>query len=380
MSARVWTCSRRWGSEVSEKGSLRLNQEPIHLFLPWQLRGLQLRNRIVVSPMCQYSSQDGFANDWHRVHLGSRAVGGAGLVFTEATAVTAQGRISPEDLGLWKDEHIPVLRSIASFIREQGAAAGIQLAHAGRKAATASPWNGNCPLPANEAWPIVAPSAVPFGDGYATPEALTPAGIVEVIEAFAAAARRARAAGFEVLELHAAHGYLLHEFLSPLSNRRQDGYGGSLKNRSRLTGEVVEAVRAVWGEERPLWVRISATDWADGGWTLSDSIELARRLQELGVDVVDCSSGGTVPHPEIPLGPGYQTPFAAAIRRETGMATAALGLITGPKQADHILRTGQADAVVLARAMLREPYWPLRAARELRQPVTWPKQYLGARD
>ncbi|MGH9482781.1 MAG: NADH:flavin oxidoreductase/NADH oxidase, partial [Terriglobales bacterium] len=284
---------------------------PIHLFSPFPQRGLTLRNRIVVSPMCEYSSSDGFASDWHLVHLGSRAVGGAGLVFTEATAVTPEGRISPDDLGIWKDEHIPALRRIAAFIRGQGAAPGMQLAHAGRKAATAAPVKGGKPLTAGEGgWPPVAPSPIPFAPGYATPQELSMAEIAAVVEAFAAAAGRALAAGFEVLELHGAHGYLIHEFLSPLSNRRHDAYGGGLERRLRFLCEVIEAVRAVWPKELPLWLRISATDWTPGGWDVADSVALARRVAPLGVDVVDCSSGGNVHGAAIPAGPGYQTPFA----------------------------------------------------------------------
>jgi len=354
----------------------------IHLFSRWRLRSLELRNRIVVSPMCEYSSTDGFASDWHLVHLGSRAVGGAALVFTEATAVTPEGRISPDDLGLWSDDHVPMLRRITAFIREHGAAPGIQLAHAGRKASTAAPWKGGKPLsPEAGAWQVVGPSSIAFADGYPVPRELSPGEIAGVVAAFVGAARRAHAAGFQVLELHAAHGYLLHEFLSPLSNHRSDAYGGSLENRMRFLVELATAVRAVWPGELPLFVRLSATDWVEGGWTPSDSVALARRLAPLGVDVFDCSSGGNVAHAQIPLGPGYQVPFAAQLRAEAGVATAAVGLITAPEQADHIVRTGQADAVVLARELLRHPYWPLEAARRLghTEAAPWPNQYLRAR-
>jgi 2,4-dienoyl-CoA reductase-like NADH-dependent reductase (Old Yellow Enzyme family) len=354
------------------------------LLTPLRLRELELRNRIVVSPMCQYSSPGGLATDWHLVHLGSRAVGGAGLVFTEATAVTEQGRISPDDLGLWSDAHIGPLERVAAFVRGQGAAAGIQLAHAGRKAATAAPWQGGRPLgPEAGGWPVVGPSAMAFAPGYQTPRELTHAEIRNVVAAFAATARRALAAGFQVAEIHGAHGYLLHEFLSPVSNRRGDNYGGSLQNRMRLTLEVVEAVRAVWPPELPVWLRISSTDWAgDGGegWDIIDSVALAKEAGRLGVDVLDCSSGGNLAAAKIPVGPGYQTPFAERIRQEAGVMTAAVGMITSPEQAEHILRTGQADLVVLARELLRNPYWPLRAARRLGGEASWPVQYVRARD
>ena len=350
------------------------------LFDPLPLRSLTLANRIAVSPMCQYACGDGSATDWHLVHLGSRAAGGAGLVFTEATAVTAAGRISPQDLGIWQDAHVEPLARITRFIHAQGAHAGIQLAHAGRKASTWRPWDGQGAVPASAGgWSeVVAPSALPFAPDYPAPRALDEPGIAAVVRAFAAAARRASAAGFHVIEIHAAHGYLLHQFLSPLSNRRSDRYGGSFENRTRLAREVVSAVRAAWPDALPLFVRISATDWAEGGWDLEQSVELARELKRLGVDLVDCSSGGTVPGAKIPMGPGYQTPFAERIRREAGIATGAVGMITQPAQAAHSVRTGQADLVILARAMLRDPYWPLRAARELGQAVTWPVQYLRA--
>ena len=351
-----------------------------HLFEPFKLRGVTLSNRIVVSPMCQYSSVEGFANEWHFVHLGSRAVGGAGLIVTEATAVLPEGRISPQDLGIWNDDHIEPLSRILRFIHEQGGVAGIQLAHAGRKASTYRPWEGEGILPESKGgWHrIVAPSPVPFADHYGMPEALTENGIVEVIRAFGEAARRAMESGFRVIEIHAAHGYLLHQFLSPLSNLRTDRYGGSLENRSRLLQEVIKAVRQRWPEGLPLFARISATDWAEGGWDIEQSLGLSRNLGQLGVDLIDCSSGGTLPRVPIPSGPGYQAGFAERIRRETGMSTAAVGMITAPAQADHIIRNGQADLVVLARELLRDPYWPLRAARELGYPIAWPAQYLRA--
>ena len=351
-----------------------------HLFDPLTIRDLTLANRVVVSPMCEYFSTDGFANDWHFVHLGSRAVGGAGLVLTEATAVLPEGRISPQDLGIWADEHIEMLSRIVSFIHEQGSVAGMQLAHAGRKASTHRPWEGQGTVPESEGgWKkVVAPSALRFADNYPMPQALTDDGIQEIIAAFAAAARRACDAGFRVIEIHGAHGYLIHEFLSPLSNQRDDAYGGSFENRTRFIREIVGAVRSSWPKSAPLFVRISATDWVEGGWDIRQSVELARGLKELGVDLVDCSSGGTVPHAEIPVGPGYQTAFAEQIRRETGIMTGAVGMITSPVQAEHIIATGQADAVIIAREFLRDPYWPLRAARELDQPISWPVQYLRA--
>jgi 2,4-dienoyl-CoA reductase-like NADH-dependent reductase (Old Yellow Enzyme family) len=351
-----------------------------HLFESLTLRDVTLQNRIAVSPMCQYSSENGFANDWHFVHLGGRAVGGAGLVFTEATAVVPEGRISAQDLGIWSDDHVEPLTRITHFIREQGSVAGIQLAHAGRKASTYRPWDGRGAVPeAQGGWhQVVAPSALRFAEGYAAPEALTEDEIQGVVMAFAEAARRACDAGFCVVEIHAAHGYLLHEFLSPFSNHRQDRYGGSFENRTRLAREVVSAVRSVWPERLPLFIRISATDWEAGGWDFEQSVELARQLKSLGVDLMDCSSGGNLPQANIPVGPGYQTPFAERIRREAVIPTGAIGLITSPVQADHIIRTDQADLVLLAREFLRDPYWPLRAARELGHAVPWPVQYLRA--
>lgn len=329
--------------------------------------------------MCEYSSEDGFANDWHLVHLGCRAQGGAGLVMTEATAVVPEGRISPADLGIWKDEHIPMLRRIAAFIHSQGARAGIQLAHAGRKGSMAPPSMPEGLVPPEEGgWRPVGPSEIAFAPNYGVPRALDESGISAVTEAFHQAARRALQAGFDVVEIHGAHGYLLHEFLSPLANQRTDGYGGSLENRMRLVLEVAGAVRSVWPQELPLLLRISATDWADGGWSVDESVELARRLGSLGVDVVDVSSGGMVPYANIPAAPGFQVPFAARIRREAGIATAAVGLITEAEQANQIVAGGAADLVLLARQMLRDPYWPLHAAAALGEPVSWPAQYLRA--
>jgi 2,4-dienoyl-CoA reductase-like NADH-dependent reductase (Old Yellow Enzyme family) len=350
-----------------------------HLFDPLAIRDIRFVNRVFVSPMCQYSSTDGYANDWHFVHLGSRAVGGAGLVLTEAAAVLPEGRISPQDLGIWMDEHIEPLARIVRFIHEQGSVAGLQLAHAGRKASTYCPWAGHGRVPETEGgWNnVVAPSALAFAD-YPMPRALSIDGIRDIVSAFAAAARRACEAGFCVIEIHAAHGYLIHEFLSPLSNQRTDAYGGSFENRTRVLREIVSAVRGSWPEGAPLFVRISATDWIEGAWDVQQSVELARQLKELGADLIDCSSGGNVPHAEITAGPGYQTPFAEQIRREANILTGAVGVVTSPIQAEHILVTGQGDAVIIAREFLRDPYWPLRAAGELVQPTSWPVQYLRA--
>jgi 2,4-dienoyl-CoA reductase-like NADH-dependent reductase (Old Yellow Enzyme family) len=352
----------------------------MHLFSPLTLRSVTLRNRIAVSPMCQYSAVDGRANDWHLVHLGARAVGGAALVLCEATAVEARGRISPADLGLWEDRQIEPLARVVSFVQAHGAVAGIQLAHAGRKAGTRAPWDGGAPVPPAEGgWTPVAPSPIPFAAGYATPLALDGDGLRGVVAAFAAATRRAAAAGFRAVEVHAAHGYLLHQFLSPLSNRREDAYGGSFENRTRLVTEVVRAVRAEWPEALPLVVRISATDWAENGWDVEQSIALSRLLGPLGVDLVDVSSGGLVATAQVPAGPGYQTGFAERIRREAGVRTGAVGMITSPEQADHVIRSGQADVVLLARELLRDPHFPLRAARALGQEGPWPRQYQRAR-
>jgi 2,4-dienoyl-CoA reductase-like NADH-dependent reductase (Old Yellow Enzyme family) len=353
----------------------------MHLFSPLSLRSVALRNRIAVSPMCQYSADGGRATDWHLVHLGSRAVGGAGLVIFEATAVEPEGRISHGDLGLWEDGQVEPLARVVRFVAAQGAVPCLQLAHAGRKASVRPPWEqGGAPLlPDSGGWLPVAPSAARFADGHATPEALTEEGAQARVRAFAAAARRALAAGFQAVEVHAAHGYLLHQFLSPLSNRRQDRYGGSFENRVRLACEVVEAVRAEWPERLPLLVRISATDWAEGGWDLDQAVELARRLKDRGVDLVDCSSGGLLATARVPAGPGFQAGFAERIRREAAVPTGAVGLITGAEQADHVIRSGQADLVLMAREFLRDPYFPLRASVRLGQEGPWPRQYLRAR-
>jgi len=356
------------------------NGDMPHLFDPLAIRGLTLANRIMVSPMCEYSCNEGFANDWHLVHLGSRAAGGAALTMTEATAVTAEGRISPADLGIWSDRHVDGLARVVRFVRSQGSAAAIQLAHAGRKASTSLPWEG--PLqavpPSAGGWSVVGPTTDPFAALYPRPSALSVAEIAVIVSAFAAAAGRALAAGFDVVEVHAAHGYLIHEFLSPLSNTRSDAYGGSFGNRVRLCLEIVEAVREVWPDGRPAFVRISATDWTDGGWDLDQSVALARLLRDRGVDLVDCSSGGNVAGVSIPVEAGYQVPFAERIRREAGVLTGAVGLITSPLQANEIIADDRADCVLLARELLRDPYWPLRAARELGRAVPWPKQYLRA--
>ncbi|HEY0172337.1 MAG TPA: NADH:flavin oxidoreductase/NADH oxidase [Pyrinomonadaceae bacterium] len=345
------------------------------LFSAFSLRGVEFRNRVFVSPMCQYSSRDGLPNDWHMVHLGSRAVGGAGLVCVEATGVSPEGRISPGDTGIWSDAHARAFEPIASFIKSQGARAGIQLAHAGRKASTDVPWRGGKHLSEGRGgWQTLAPSAVPFGD-WPAPREMTREEIEAVTAQFAGAARRAIEAGFEVVELHMAHGYLLHEFLSPLSNRREDEFGGSLENRARFPLLVAEAVREVWPDGLPLFARISATDWVEGGWDLEQSVQLSRRLKARGVDLIDCSTGGLVPGARIPVAPGYQVPFAETIRKEAGVATGAVGLVTEPSQAEEIISTGKADAVFLARAELRDPYWPLHAARELGAEAPWPVQY-----
>jgi 2,4-dienoyl-CoA reductase-like NADH-dependent reductase (Old Yellow Enzyme family) len=350
-----------------------------NLFESVSLRGITLPNRIAVSPMCEYFSEDGLANQWHLVHQGSRAVGGAALVFTEAAAVSPEGRISPQDLGIWSEAHAHALASVVRFIRSQGSVAGIQLAHAGRKASTLRPWDGNGRLEiANGGWQPVAPSGIAFSPEYPMPREASPDYIAGIVRSFADAARYALAAGFEVVEVHAAHGYLLHEFLSPLSNHRQDEYGGSFQNRARLLLEVVAAVRQVWPERLPLFIRISATDWVEGGWTADDSVELARVVKPEGVDLIDCSSGGNVARAPLGVGPGYQTLFAERIRREAEIATGAVGMITSPAQADHIIRTEQADLVLLAREMLRDPYWPLHAAQALGHVATWPVQYLRA--
>ena len=350
-----------------------------HLFTPLTIRGVQFRNRVAVSPMCQYSSVDGFASDWHLVHLGSRAVGGAGLVMMEATAVEPRGRISPWDQGIWKDEHVEFLTRIAAFLKAQGAVAGIQLAHAGRKASTGRPWQGGARIPESEGgWQPVAPSALPFHPDHPAPHELSKTEIRGLVADFAAAARRSLAAGFELVEIHAAHGYLAHEFLSPLSNTRTDEYGGSFDNRARFTMEVTEAVRGVWPQNLPLFMRISSTDWTPGGWTLDDSVELARRVKPLGVDLIDCSSAGLSIQQKIEIGPGYQVPFAERIRRESGVMTGAVGMITTPAQCEEILTSGKADLVLLAREFLRDPYFAGHAAKALEADFKPPKQYLRA--
>lgn len=346
------------------------------LFSPFKVRDVELKNRIVVSPMCEYSAKDGHPQPWHMVHLGSRAVGGAGLVITEASAVEERGRISAVDSGIYDDAHIASWRPITEFVKGQGAVVGMQLAHAGRKASTAAPWTGGKPVNiADGGWEPVAPSAIPFDAGYNVPRALERDEIREVVATFRKAAERALAAGFEVIEIHAAHGYLIHEFLSPLSNSRNDEYGGCFDNRTRFALDVTKAVREVWPAKLPLFCRVSATDWVDGGWDLEQTIELSKRLKPLGVDLIDASSGGTVPYAKIPVGPGYQVRFAEAIRKQAGIATGAVGMITDPAQADTILATEQADLVFLAREMLRDPYWPRRAAKALDVKIAGPVQY-----
>lgn len=350
------------------------------LFSPLKLRSVEFRNRIFVSPMCQYSSNDGMPTDWHLVHLGSRAVGGAALVMVEATAVSPEGRISPWDSGIWSNDHAQAFKRITAFIKAQSALPGIQLAHAGRKASADVPWRGGASLSLDKmGWQPLAPSPLPFDEDSPMPREMSAADIAGVVAQFARGARHALEAGFEVVEIHMAHGYLLHEFLSPLANRRADRFGGSLEGRTRLPLEVAQAVRQVWPGHLPLFVRISSTDWVEGGWDLAQSIELSRRLKEIGVDLIDCSSAGMVPHARIPAGPGFQVPFAAAIRREADMPTAAVGFITNPVQAEQIVALGEADAVLLAREMLRDPYWPLHAAKALNVDVPWPPQYLRAK-
>ncbi len=351
-----------------------------HLFEPLRLRGLELPNRIGMTPMCQYSAIDGVPQDWHLVHYGARAAGGPGLVIVEATAVTADGRISPGDLGIWDQRHIEPLARLARQVRAQGCVAGIQLAHAGRKASAGLGWEAQRTLaPAEGGWrPLAAPSALAFGEGYAEPAALDEAGIQDIVEAFVAAARRALVAGFQVAELHAAHGYLMHQFLSPIANQRTDRWGGPFAHRIRLPLEVARALRAVWPEHLPLMVRLSATDWVEGGWDIEQTVEFARCLKGVGVDLIDVSSGGMVPTARIPAGPGFQTGFAQRVRHEAGVATATVGMITVPAQADHIVRSGQADVVLLGRELLRNPLWPLAAAQALGAAAPWPRQYLRA--
>jgi len=351
-----------------------------HLFSPLKLRDLTFKNRVFVSPMCQYSSEEGFPTDWHLVHLGSRAVGGAALVMQEATGVSPEGRISPWDAGLWSDAQAQAYRRITRFIKEHGSVPAIQLAHAGRKGSTDAPWRGGKPLgPERGGWQTLAPSAIPFDGGSPSPREMSRRDVDDVVAQFAGAARLALDAGFEVAEIHAAHGYLLNEFLSPLSNRRTDEYGGLLADRCRFPLRVAAAVREAWPSKWPVFVRISATDWAEGGWDLPQSIEFARMLKDQGIDLIDCSSGGNLPRAKIPVGPGYQVPFAEAIRREAGVATGAVGLITEPDQAERIVASGQADCVLLARAFLRDPYWTLNAAQALGADLPWPVQYGRAR-
>ena len=360
-----------------------VTQSTNHLFTPLKLRSLTLPHRIAVSPMCEYSSTDGFANEWHLVHLGSRAIGGAALVLTEANAVSPEGRITPHDLGIYKDEHVAELRRVTEFLHAHGAYAGTQLAHAGRKASMAVPWEKMRLLsPAEGGWQPVAPSAIAFDEPYGVPTALDRAGMDKIVADFTAATRRAIAAGFDLVEVHAAHGYLLHEFLSPLSNQRTDEYGGSFENRVRFPLEVVRAVRAAWPEYLPVLVRISATDWAPeslgAAWDLAQSVAFAKLLKDEGVDLIDVSTGGNHPAQQIPVGAGYQVRHAEMIRREAGIATSAVGMITEAAQADQIVRSGQSDLVLLARELLRDPYWPLHAAEALHQPITWPVQYARA--
>ncbi len=350
-----------------------------HLFDPIVLRDLTLANRIVMSPMCQYSSVDGFLNDWHFVHLAARAVGGAALVLTEAAAVSPEGRISPSDLGIWNDAHIGAFARTIRFVKGEGSAIGMQLAHAGRKGSTHPPFAGHGAVtPAEGGWQPIGPTAAPFSENFPVPRAMTIADIAEVVAEFRRAAERAQLAGFDLVEIHAAHGYLIHEFLSPLTNTRTDEYGGSFENRIRFCLEIVDAVREVWPERLPLFIRLSCTDWSAGGWDIEQTVELARRLAGRGIDLIDCSSGGNLAHATIPLGPGYQVPFAERVRREASIPTGAVGLITAPAEADAVIREERADLVLLARELLRDPYWPMRAARELEQPFGWPQQYLRA--
>jgi 2,4-dienoyl-CoA reductase-like NADH-dependent reductase (Old Yellow Enzyme family) len=350
------------------------------LFSPIQLKSITLKNRIVVSPMCQYSSSDGFATDWHLVHLGSRAVGGASLIISEATAVSPEGRISPDDLGIYHDAHIEKLKQITEFITAQGSVAGIQLAHAGRKASTYSSWKGRGLVPADKGgWKTVGPSPIPFNEHYDTPTEMDDYDIKKVVGDFVSAATRALMAGFQVIEIHSAHGYLLHQFLSPLSNTRNDQYGGSFENRIRLLLEVIDAVKSVWPQRLPLFVRISASDWAENGWNLEESIKLSAILLQKGVDVVDVSSGGLVSYAKITVGPSYQVPFASAIKKETGIITGAVGLITDAQQAENILQNEEADLIIMAREFLRDPYFPLHAAAALGEDISWPVQYERAR-
>ncbi len=351
------------------------------LFEKYKIRGIEFRNRIWVSPMCQYSSEDGMPTDWHLVHLGSRAVGGAGLVIMEATAATPEGRISPSDAGIWTDAHAESYKKITKFIKDNGAVAGIQIAHAGRKASTGEPWNGGKKVEeSGGGWETIAPSAVAFSPDFPLPREMTLEDIEKTTNDFVAAAKRSVAAGFEVIEIHAAHGYLFHEFLSPLSNKRTDEYGGALENRMRFLLETAEKVRAAVPENLPIFVRISATDWTDNGWDLEESIALCKKLKEIGIDLIDVSTGGNVPDAPIPVAPNYQVSFAAEIRRQVGIATGAVGMITEAKQAEEILENGEADAILMAREFLRDPYFPFTAAKELGGEIEVPKQYGRAID
>lgn len=351
------------------------------LFEPLRIRGLEFKNRVFVSPMCQYSSVDGMATDWHMVHLGSRAVGGAACVMVEATAVEARGRISPEDMGIWDDKHIEPFERISRFVASQGAVPAIQLAHAGRKASTFSPWKGRGPVnKADGGWDVVGADQIAFDENHPVPHALSVDEIEELVGSFQRAALRAVAAGFKMIEIHNAHGYLLHSFLSPLSNQREDSYGGSLENRTRFSRQVVEAVRAVIPDQMPLFMRISATDWVDGGWDIEQSVQLSKMVKELGVDLIDCSSGALVPYAKIPQDPGYQVPFSDRIGKDAGIMTGAVGLITDALQAEAILQEGKADIVLLARKLLQDPYWPLHAASELGVELEWPNQYKRGRE
>lgn len=346
------------------------------LFSPIQFRNVTIKNRIVVSPMCQYSAEDGLPNSWHLVHLGGRAVGGAGLIIAEATGVSPEARITPDDLGIWNDEQMEAFKPIVAFIKKNGAVPGIQLAHAGRKASHAAPWNGGKGLTAQQGgWTVLAPSAIAYAETSPTPKEMTKQDIAQMVSDFGAATQRAHNAGFEVIELHMAHGYLLHEFLSPLSNKRQDEFGGSLENRMRAPLMVVDEARKVLPQNLPLFARISATDWAEGGWDLQQSLTFARELKKRGVDLVDCSSGGLVQHQQITVGPNYQVPFAEAIKKDAAIPTGAVGMITEPAQAEEILTSGKADLVLLARELLRHPYWPLHAAKKLGVDLSWPVQY-----
>lgn len=348
------------------------------LFTPLRIRDLTFKNRIFVSPMCQYSSEDGLANNWHLVHLGSRAVGGSALVISEATSVSPEGRISPGDLGIWSEKHAEALKPVTDFIKNQNSIPGIQIAHAGRKASTASPFYGGGPL-TDKGWQTLAPSAIPFDTNYPVPKEMDKNDIETVLQQFVQAAHFSLQAGFEVAELHFAHGYLLHEFLSPLSNKRSDEFGGSLENRMRFPLMIAREVRSLWPEDKPVFVRISATDWTEGGWEIRQSVEFAKRLKETGIDLIDCSSGAIIPHVKIPAGPGYQVPFAEAVKKEAGILTGAVGMITDPGQAEEIVASGKADAVIMARELLRNPYWPLHAASTLGAEIPWPLQYERAK-